>query len=501
MTSEEPNDARPIASGVPGLDHLMRGGFAQGRAHLVEGRPGSGKTTIGLQFLLEGARNGERCLYITLSESKRELASVAERHGWSLDGIEIYELVPPELSLDKSTYQTLVHSSDLELGETLEMALAAIEQYEPTRLVFDSLSEIRLLSQGSLRYRRQVLALKSFVLLKDITTLFLDDLTGEQDDLNLHSVCHGVLRLEQNVPAYGGERRRIRVIKMRGVQIRGGHHDLVILPGGVQVFPRLVAADYQQQDIGAEALSNTSLDELFKGGLPRGTSTLLMGPSGTGKSSISLRYAYSALNRGERVLVLTFDETRRVVLARAAGLGMDLTAHLESGLLQLDQIDPAELTPGQITGKLQRAVEDDGTRMVIIDSLTGYLNSLAEEQQLLLQMHEILTYLNQRGVVTLLLLANHGLIGHMSTSIDLTYLSDSVVLLRYFEADGRIRRAVSIVKKRTGPHEDSIREFTLSSDGVKVGEPLAQFSGVLSGTPRFEGNRASLMNGDGPSVL
>jgi circadian clock protein KaiC len=501
MTLEELTDARPIASGVPGLDHLMRGGFAKGRAHLVEGRPGSGKTTIGLQFLLEGARNGERCLYITLSESRRELASVADRHDWSLDGIEIYELVPPELSLDKSTYQTLVHSSDLELGETLEMALATIEKYQPSRLVFDSLSEIRLLSQGSLRYRRQVLALKSFVLLKDITTLFLDDLTGEQDDLNLHSVCHGVLRLEQNVPAYGGERRRIRVIKMRGIQIRGGHHDLVILPGGVQVFPRLVAADHEQKEGGTEAFSNTSLDTLFKGGLPRGTSTLLMGPSGTGKSSISLRYAFSALDRGERVLILSFDETKRVVLARAAGLGMDLTEHLASGLLQLDQIDAAELTPGQITGKIQRAVETDGARMVIIDSLTGYLNSLAEEQQLLLQMHEILTYLNQRGVVTLLLLANHGLIGQMSTSIDLTYLSDSVMLLRYFEADGRIRRAVSIVKKRTGPHEDSIREFTLSVDGVTVGEPLSQFSGVLSGTPRFEGNRASLMNGDVSGVV
>jgi circadian clock protein KaiC len=339
------------------------------------------------------------------------------------------------------------------------------------------------------------------VLLKDITTLFLDDLTGEQDDLNLHSVCHGVLRLEQNVPAYGGERRRIRVIKMRGIQIRGGHHDLVILPGGVQVFPRLVAADHEQKEGGTEAFSNTSLDTLFKGGLPRGTSTLLMGPSGTGKSSISLRYAFSALDRGERVLILSFDETKRVVLARAAGLGMDLTEHLASGLLQLDQIDAAELTPGQITGKIQRAVETDGARMVIIDSLTGYLNSLAEEQQLLLQMHEILTYLNQRGVVTLLLLANHGLIGQMSTSIDLTYLSDSVMLLRYFEADGRIRRAVSIVKKRTGPHEDSIREFTLSVDGVTVGEPLSQFSGVLSGTPRFEGNRASLMNGDVSGVV
>jgi circadian clock protein KaiC len=492
------DDAAPIDSGVPGLNHLMRGGFAKGRAHLVEGRPGSGKTTVGLQFLLDGVRRGETCLYITLSESRRELISVAHRHGWSLDGLAIYELVPPELSLDKSKYQSMLHSSELELGETLEMALAAIEKHKPTRLVFDSLSEIRILSQGSLRYRRQVLALKSFVLLNDITTLFLDDLTGEQDDLNLHSVCHGVLRLEHYVPAYGAERRRARLIKMRGVQIRGGFHDMVIRPGGVTIFPRLTAADHAQVDFGADAESGTGLDDLFNGGLPRGTSTLLMGPSGTGKSSISARYAYAALKRGEPVYLVTFEETRRIILTRARGTGMDLAPFLESGLLTLDQVDPAELSPGEITGRLQQAVEASGVKMVIIDSLTGYLNSLPEEQQLLLQMHEILTYLNQQGIVTLLLLANHGLIGHMNTAVDLTYLSDSVMLLRYFEAEGRIRRAVSVVKKRTGPHEDAIREFTLSSDGLSVGEPLSQFSGVLSGIPRFEGERASLMRKSQP---
>lgn len=489
------DDAAPINSGVPGLNHLMRGGFAKGRAHLVEGRPGAGKTTVGLQFLLDGVRQGETCLYITLSESKRELQSVAHRHGWSLEELEIYELVPPELSLDKSQYQSMLHSSELELGETLQMALAAIEKHRPSRLVFDSLSEIRLLSQGSLRYRRQVLALKSFVLLNDITTLFLDDLTGEQDDLNLHSVCHGVLRLEHYVPEYGAERRRLRLIKMRGVQIRGGFHDMVIHPGGVTVFPRLVAADHAQKDFGSDADSGTALDTLFKGGLPRGTSTLIMGPSGVGKSSISARYAYAALNRGETVYLVTFEETRHLVIERARGMGMDLEPFLESGLLILDQVDPAELSPGEITGRLQHAVEEAGVRMVVIDSLTGYLNSLPEEKQLLLQMHEILTYLNQQGIVTLLLLANHGLIGHMTTPIDVTYLSDSVMLLRYFESGGRIRRAVSIVKKRTGPHEDTIREFTLSSEGLSVGEPLAQFSGVLSGTPRFEGDRASLMHG------
>lgn len=496
MAVDAEKDAQPVASGVPGLDHILRGGYAAGRAHLVEGRPGSGKTTIGLQFLLEGARKGERCLYITLSESKRELLSVARRHGWSLDGVEIYELVPPELSLESSQRQTLVHSSELELGETLQMALDAIEKHRPHRLVFDSLSEIRLLSQGSLRYRRQVLALKSFVLLNDITTLLLDDLTAEQDDLNLHSVCHGVLRVEHYVPVYGKERRRIRLIKMRGVQIRGGYHDLVILPGGVTVFPRLVAADHPHVTHAAEALSDTRLDTLFRGGLPRGTSTLLMGPSGTGKSSIALTYAYAALQRGEPCYMLIFDETVQVARDRAKGLGMDLGEHLETGLLRMEQVDPAELSPGELTGRIRQAVEDDGFGMVVIDSLTGYMNALPEEQHLLLQMHEILTYLNQQGVVTLLLLANHGLIGQMNTAVDLTYLSDSVMLLRYFEAWGRIRRAVSIVKKRTGPHEDTIREFSLSSGGLRVGPPLSNFTGVLSGTPQFSGDRSSLIDGE-----
>lgn len=494
-------DAQPVSSGITGLDHVLRGGFPQARSHLIEGRPGSGKTTIGLQFLMEGRDQGERCLYITLSESRRELLSVAERHGFDVSGIEIFELVPPELSLDPAQTQTLLHSSDLELGETIQLALGEIERIKPHRVVFDSLSEIRLLSQGSLRYRRQVLALKSFFLLNNSTVLLLDDLTGEQDDLNLHSVCHGVIRLEQLAPLYGSERRRLRLIKMRGVQIRGGYHDFVIRPGGVRVFPRLVAADHETRDTGLELASGTNLDALLQGGLARGTSTLVMGPSGTGKSSIALAYVHNALQQGEAAYFIIFDETKRVVLERAAGMGMPLEPFLESGLLQMEQIDPADMSPGEMTSGIQQAVEEAGARIVVIDSLTGYLNAMPEENFLILQMHEILTYLNQRDIVTLLLLANHGLVGQMNTPLDITYLSDTVLLLRYFEAAGRIRRAVSVIKKRTGSHEDAIREFKLTSKGVEVGEGLTEFSGVLSGTPSYHGKAQHLMGDDGAGQL
>jgi circadian clock protein KaiC len=487
------DDASPISSGVEGLDYVLRGGYARFRSHLVEGRPGSGKTTLGLQFLIEGASNGEKCLYITLSESKRELVSVAGRHGWDLAGIEILELVPPELSLDPSQLQTLVHSSDLELGETIKSALAEIDRMRPDRVVFDSLSEIRLLSQGSLRYRRQVLALKSFFLLNNVTVLLLDDLTAEHDDLNLHSISHGVIRMEQLSPVYGGERRRLRVIKMRGIQIRGGYHDFVIRKGGVSVFPRLVASEHEVTRTGAPAISESSLDTLVGGGLERGTSTLLMGPSGVGKSTIACTYCRAALTRGERVLVLLFDETKQIFLARAAGLGMDFEAFAESGMLLLEQVDPAELSPGELSSRIRSAVERSDVEIVVIDSLTGYLNAMSEEQHLVLQMHEILTYLNQNAVVTILLLANHGLIGQMSAPVDMTYLCDSVMLLRFFESGGRLRRAISVVKKRVGPHEDTIREFRIGGTGVTVGEPLADFRGILTGVPVFEGKQGDLL--------
>lgn len=489
----ERDDASPVATGIQGLDYILRGGYAKFRSHLVEGRPGSGKTTLGLQFLINGIQNGEKCLYITLSESKRELQSVAYRHGLSLDGIEILELVPPELSLDPSQLQTLVHSSDLELGETVQTAIAEVDRLKPDRVVFGSLSEIRLLSQGSLRYRRQVLALKSFFLLHNVTVLLLDDLTAEHDDLNLHSISHGVIRMEQLSPVYGGERRRLRVIKMRGVELRGGFHDFVIRPGGVKVFPRLVAAEHYDGEHGPPALSGTSLDALLGGGLARGTSTLLMGPSGIGKSTIASTFCHAALQRGETALILLFDETTRIFLARAKGLGLELEPFVESGLLLLEKIEPAELSPGELSSRIQAAIDGADARLVVIDSLTGYLNAMAEEQHLVLQMHEILTYLNQKGVVTILLLANHGLLGQMAAPVDMTYLCDSVMLLRFFENGGRLRRAISVVKKRVGSHEDTIREFKISEGGVAVGEPLVQFRGILTGVPSFEGKRSDLL--------
>ncbi len=487
-------DAAPLPTGVPGLDEVLSGGYAANRAHLIEGRPGSGKTTLGLQFLIEGARRGETCLYITLSESKRELLSVASRHGWNLDGIEIFELVPPELSLDPRQQQSLVYASDLELGETVRMALAAMERVKPHRVVFDSLSEIRLLSEGNLRYRRQVLALKSYFLLNDATVLMLDDLTSSNDDLNLHSISHAVLRLEQIVPAYGAERRRLNVIKMRGSAFRGGYHDLVIERGGLRIFPRLVAADHHRPFAPEPVTSGVpELDAILGGGLNRGTSTLIVGPSGAGKSTLALGYIWAALERGEPALMVTFDETIGILLERARGIGFDLLPHIEAGRLRLEQIDPAEISPGEFAGRVRDAVALHGVRIVAIDSLTGYLHSMPEQPFVVLQMHELLTYLNQQGVVTMLILAQHGMVGQMASPIDLTYLSDAVVLLRFFEANGRIRRALSVLKKRVGAHEDTIREFRIDKGGLRVGEPLHEFRGVLTGVPTYDGHRASLL--------
>lgn len=486
-----------LASGVPGLDSVLAGGYAENRVHLVEGQPGSGKTTLALQFLMDGARAGVKGLYITLSETKHELIAVAASHGWSFEGIDIYELIPPELSLDPAMRQSVLYSSELELGETLKMVMAEVVRLNPQRVVFDSLSEIRLLSQESLRYRRQVLALKHFFLQLGCTVLMLDDLTSEADDLNLHSICHGVLRLEQLAVLYGAERRRIRCIKMRGVKFRGGFHDFIIERGGVRVFPRLVAADHISDfDEGVTAKSDVSgLDDLLGGGLDYGTSTLIIGPSGSGKSSLSLQFVMSALKRGEPVAMFIFDEVRRIMLKRAAGMGLDFTPYLDSGLLHIRQIDPAELSPGELSGCIRQMVEQSGARMIILDSLSGYLNAMPEEQFMLLQMHELLSYLNHQGVVTILVLAQHGMVGAMASPVDLTYLSDSVLLLRFFEAGGRLRRALSVLKKRTGTHEDTIREYRISSNGVAVGPALDQFQGVMTGVPHFVGSREDLFDG------
>ena len=488
------NDAGPVSTGSPALDYILAGGYAAKRIHLIEGAPGAGKTTLGLQFLLEGREKGERCLYITLSESKEELLHVAQTHGWSLDGIDIFELVPPELSLDQDREQSIVYASDLELGETVQMVREEVERIAPARVVFDSLSEIRLLAQGALRFRRQVLALKHFFAQHGCTLLFLDDLTEMIEDLSLHSLAHGVVRLEQIALTYGAERRRLRVHKMRGRKFHGGFHDYVIRKGGLEIFPRLVAADHPDEGHRPKQASSgvAALDELVGGSLDYGTSTLIIGPSGTGKSTLGMRYAYEAMQQGEKALVISFDETRTIFERRAQGLGMDTRGFEESGQFTYRQIDPAELSPGELTGMIRDHVERMGVTVVVLDSLSGYQQAMPEENFLLLQMHEILTYLNQQNVLTFLILTQAGMVGQMQNPLDLTYLSDSVLLLRYFEANGEIRRAISAIKKRTGHHEPSIREFRMSKGGFEVGAPLEGFRGILTGTPVYEGQEKLL---------
>ena len=488
--------AKGVSTGVPGLDGILNGGYSPSRLHLVEGYPGTGKTTLALQFLLEGQASGERGLYITLSETRQELLQVAETHGWSLAGIEIFELIPPELSLDPEREQSVIYASDLELGETVRMVVAEVERLAPSRVVFDSLSEIRLLAQSTLRYRRQVLALKHFFAQREVTALLLDDLTEEGNDQNLHSLAHGVIRLEHIAHQYGAERRRLRVFKMRGRKFSGGFHDFVIRRGGIALFPRLVASEHGPVAIDEAPVTSgvRELDELLGGGLDRGTSTLLLGPSGSGKSSLALQYVVAALARGEKALFVTFDETKHIFAKRALGMGWDLATHIAAGGLFLEQVDPAEFSPGELTGMVRRRVEAEGVRMVVLDSLSGYQNAIPAEQFMLLMMHEMLTYLNQQGIVTILVLAQHGLLGPMQSSIDLTYLSDAVLLMRFFEAGGKIRRAISVLKKRTGEHEDTIREYRLGRNGIRVGPPLEEFQGVLTGVPGYTGLPSSLLD-------
>jgi circadian clock protein KaiC len=489
-------DGAVVPSGQLPLDYILGGGFASNRVHLIEGAPGCGKTTLGLQFLLDGAAKGEKCLYITLSESKDELLHVASTHGWDLAGIDIFELVPPELSLDTEREQSIVYASDLELGETVQMVMEEVERVAPARVVFDSLSEIRLLAQGPLRFRRQVLALKHYFAQHKCTVLFLDDLTMNETDLSLHSLAHGVIRLEQVAQQYGAERRRLRVFKMRGRAFQGGFHDYTIRQGGLVIFPRLVAAAHPEGGwADKRALSGVrQLDLLVGEGLDYGTTNLVIGPSGSGKSTLALQFMRAAMERGEKVLIVSFDETERVFQKRATGLGVEVGDYISRGLLQVKQVDPAELSPGEMAGLIRHHVED-GVSVVVLDSLTGYQHAMPEEQFMMLQMHELVTYLNQQGVLTFLILAQSGMVGQMQSPVDLTYLSDAVLLLRFFEAQGELRRALSVLKKRTGPHEATIRELVIDSDGVHVGEKLSAFHGILTGTPVYQGDGSLLGSG------
>ncbi|MGX1165863.1 circadian clock protein KaiC [Bradyrhizobium sp. USDA 372] len=484
----DPKDLPRISTGSDGLDDILGGGLDTNRMYLYEGRPGTGKTTIALQFLLRGVRDGERVLYISLSETKRELTVVAQRHGWSLDGVDIFELVPPETTLDPERELTVFHPAEMELSETTGLIFKEVERINPTRVVLDSLSELRLLAQNPLRYRRQVLALKHFFTNRNCTVVLLDDLSSSQDDLQLHSIAHGVVMLEQLAIDYGAERRRLRVIKMRGIRFRGGYHDFTIETGGLRIFPRLVAAEHHKAFLGEFTRSgNAELDQLLGGGLERGTNALLIGAAGVGKSSVALTFAIAAATRGEHAVFFAFDEGRGTVEARARTLGLALEEHLDAGLIRFQQIDPAELSPGEFAANVRRSVERDNARVIVIDSLNGYLNAMPDERFLILQMHELLSYLAQQGVLTILILAQHGLVGPTDTNLDISYLSDAVLMLRYFELGGTVRRALSVVKKRSGNHEHTIREFRLTSAGIKLGPPLRDFSGIFSGTPHYTG--------------
>ena len=494
MALQDGMDER-ISTGMSGLDDILGGGFDPNRLYLVEGTPGSGKTTLALQFLLEGVKHGEKVLYITLSESESELRLVATRHGWSLDGVPIFQLVPPEASHGPDHEVTLFHPSEIELGETTKLIFEQVRQNEPARVVFDSLSEMRLLAQSSLRYRRQILALKHFFAGRKCTVLLLDDLSSHADDLQLHSIAHGVILLEQLALEYGAERRRLRVTKMRGIAFRGGYHDFIIERGGLSIFPRLIAAEHHKEFHGDPISSGSEgLDALLGGGIHRGTSALFIGGAGVGKSTVALSYAVAAAARGEYAILFAFDEGLGTIFARADSLGIALRTHVDSGRLAIQQIDPAEMSPGEFAALVRDAVEKRNARVVVIDSLNGYLNAMPNEKFLILQMHELLSYLNQLGVVTLLVLAQHGLMGPMQSPLDISYLSDTVIMLRYFEADGTVRRALSVVKKRSGAHEYAIREFLLAQGGLQVGPPLKQFRGIFTGTPTYLGEHKPLMS-------
>ena len=483
--------------GIGGLDDITANGLARERMFLLEGDPGTGKTTIATQFLIEGAKAGERGLYITLSETEDEFRAGARSHGWTLDNIDIFELIPPESLLDEEQQQSLLYSSDLELGETTKRIFEVFERVKPHRVVLDSLSEIRLLAQSSLRYRRQILALKHYFSRQGATVLMLDDLTSDPDDQTMHSLAPGVFRLEELSPDYGAERRRLRVSKYRGQRYRGGYHDFVIETGGIRVFPRLVSAEHKG-GFERETLASGSgqLDALMGGGVERGSSTLVLGPAGTGKSLVALTFVVAAARRGERAAMFVFDEELGLLFARALGLGIDLQAMVDADTLVIQQVDAAELSPGEFSERVRHCVEVHGVRTVVIDSLNGYQAAMPQEQALILHMHELLQYLNRQGVSTFLTVAQHGLVGDMKTPVDVTYLADTVILLRYFEAVGHVRRAISIIKKRTGPHEHTIREYRISEVGLTVGEPLTSFHGVLRGVPTLVDGGDLLMAGD-----
>jgi circadian clock protein KaiC len=485
-----------LSTGIAGLDYILKGGLPKSRLHLIEGSPGTGKTTLALMFVLEGERLGEKGLYITLSESKEELISAAASHGWSLDGIEILDLTESSDSLTDNSRYTVFHPSEIELDETTRAVLDEVERSCPARVVFDSLSEMRMLASDPLRFRRQILALKQYFLGRQCTVLLLDDRTSKAPDRQLESVAHGVLNLEYVPVEYGRQRHALRVVKMRGVNFQSGFHDFNIETGGIVVFPRLSPERKVDFTPGVLTSNNGNLDTLM-GGLHYGTSTILIGPAGVGKSTLAMMYAYSAAENGERAAVYLFDEGPETLFQRTSALGIDIKRHVDEGRIALRQIQLAELTPGELSYMVSREVEEKGARVVIIDSVNGYMMATPQERFLTMQFHELLSYLNRNGIVSILVVGQYGLVGSMQTPIDMSYLADSVVLMRYFEAEGSVRQAISILKKRTGDHERAIREFRIGLGGVHLGEPLSEFRGVLTGVPVYRGPIASLMEEGG----
>ncbi len=475
------------STGVDGLDEILEGGLPSNRLYLVQGDPGVGKTTLALQFLLEGIRLGEPCLYIALSETRHELEVVATSHGWALDKINIFELSSIDAALQGEVESTFFHPSEVELDRTTQAILSEVERVNPVRLVFDSLSEMRMLAETPLRYRRQILRLKQYFAGRNCTVLLLDDRTAAAQDLQLESIAHGVLDLLRSSPGFGVSQRFLNIRKIRGVKFREGNHDFVLQRGGMTIFPRLVAADHHV-DFVEESFSSAipELDALLGGGLDRGTSNMFMGPPGTGKSTLAIKFAYEAALKGENVYCAIFDETRRTLIKRAASLGMDIEPYIENGTIHLEQIDPAELSPGELTYRVRKSVAGAGTRMVIIDSINGYINAMPGERYLNLQLHELLAYLNQQGIITIMVLAQQGFIGSMESTVDLTYLADTVIMFRYFEERGAVKQAISVIKKRSGNHERTIRQMRVSSDGFELSPPLKNLQGVLTGVPSFQ---------------
>ncbi len=476
----------PLASsGIAGLDQILTGGFARRRLFLVEGVPGSGKTTLALQFLITGAQAGESVLYVTLSETEEELRAVSESHGWSLDGIAIRELTSTPSDLDGDELNTMFHPSEVELVSTMKPILEEVDRLRPKRVVFDSLSELRLLAGSPLRYRRQILALKQFFATRDCTVILLDDLTATDRDLQVQSIAHGVVMLEQLNAQYGSGRRRLRVVKYRGVNFRGGYHDYRIHTGGLEVFPRMVASEHRQPGrTGKRPSELPELDSLLGGGLEEGTSTLIAGASGTGKSTLAAQFVAAAARAGRKGAMYLFDERPETLMARCHSVQINLRDYVDRGMVSLTQIDPAELTPGELVHAIRTAVEVDGVDIVVIDSLNGYLNAMPEDSFLTIQLHELLAFLGQRHVATILIGTHQGFLGgEMQTPVDTTYLADAVILIRYFECQGEVRQAISVMKQRAGYHERTLRELRMANGRISVGDVLTQFRGILTGTP------------------